>query len=78
MKTYKLPMELEQIDLFRLESSTPLSNVRSYGISGHHHRVEYAVFRCCEDVLPVGVRCEELALQEDKVSLQKAIGLGSY
>jgi hypothetical protein len=76
--TYELPMELEQIDLFHLKSSTPLGDVRSHGISGDRHRMEDAVFRCCEDVLPVGVRCEELALQEYKVSLQKAIEWGSY
>ena len=78
MKTYKLPMELEQIDFFRLESSTPLCDVRSHGISGNRHRMEHAVFCCCEDVFSERIRCEELALQEDKVSLQKAIRLEFY
>ena len=62
MKTYKLPMELEQIDFFRLESSTPLCDVRSHGISGNRHRMEHAVFCCCEDVFSERIRCEELAL----------------
>jgi hypothetical protein len=76
--TYELPMELKQIDLFRLESSTPLRDVRLHGISGHRHRVEHAVFCCGEDVFPERIRCEELALQKYKVSLQKSIRLDFY
>jgi hypothetical protein len=63
-------MELKKIDPFRLKSSTPLGDVRSYGFSGNGHGMEHAVFRCGEDVLPERIRCEELALQEKNVSLR--------
>jgi hypothetical protein len=78
IKTYELPMELEQINLFCLKPSTPLADIRSDGFSGDRHRMEHAVFRRGEDVFPERIRREELALQNNSVRLRDTIELESY
>jgi hypothetical protein len=69
-QTYKLPMELEQIDPLGLKPPTPLGDVCLHGFSGGFHRMEYAVLCCGENIFSKRVRCEELALRKHSVSLQ--------
>jgi len=64
-------MKLQQIDPLSLKSPTPLGDVRSNDFSSYRHRMENAVFRCGEDVLPERIRCEELALRKSNVSLRR-------
>jgi hypothetical protein len=69
MTTYKLPMKLKQINPLHLKSPTPLCNIRPNSFSGDRHRMEHAIFRCGEDVLPERVRCEESALRKVQCQL---------